>query len=272
MTSFAASPLGMLRSFSANASLIGALTLREVQRSYRGSYLGVLWLVAQPLALLSVYAFVFGYVLQARFGTEGESELSYALSLFAGLMLFNVFSECLTRSPSLIVSNTNYVKKIVFPLEVLSLAILGAALFRALLSFFVWLIFYGIVYGMPKATILFVPLVFLPLSAFSLGISWILSSLGVYVRDLTQIVSVLATATLFLSAIFYPVSRIPDPYRTYMYLNPMTSIVEQMRLVAIHGQFPSAISYLTLAGASLAFLAVAFWWFQVMRRGFSDVL
>ncbi|MEQ8857245.1 MAG: ABC transporter permease [Pseudomonadales bacterium] len=272
MSQFERSPIALWRSVSNNRSLTFALAKREIQRSYKGSVLGWFWLVAQPLALLSVYAFVFGVVLQARFGTGSDSTIDYSLNLFAGLIVFHVFSECLTRGPGLIVGNVNYVKKIVFPLEVLAIVVVAAATFRAVASFLVWLAFYGLVHGAPSMTVLLVPFAMIPLLGFSLGAAWLLSALGVYIRDLSQIVGIVATATLFLSAIFYPVSMIPEPYRKYLYLNPITGIVEQVRMLAMVGQVPAVDDFLILVAASLVFLGFSFWWFQSLRRGFSDVL
>ncbi|XOV84240.1 MAG: ABC transporter permease [bacterium] len=255
-----------------NRSLIRSLASREIQKTYKGSYLGFFWLFVQPIAMLCVYGFVFGFVLQARFGIEQESELSYALTLFAGLLCFQVFSECLTRSPTLITSHVNYVKKIVFPVELLAIAILASALFRAVLSFGIWMVFFVSVYGAPHTTIFYAPLVFIPLCAFSIGVAWIFSALGVYIRDLSQLVGVLSTATLFLSAIFYPLSLIPEKYLYLMYFNPMTSIVELLRTVAIRGEHLPLTEYTLLTGISILFMCFGFWLFQSLRRGFSDVL
>lgn len=267
-----ASPFAMVRSLAANRSLVWSLAAREIQRSYRGSYLGWLWLLVQPVALLTVYAFVFGVILQARFGSGDESTVDYALNLFIGLIVFHVFSECLNRAPGLIVGNVNYVKKIVFPIEIIAVVTLIAALYRASVSLFVWLAFYWLTNGPPQVTALLAPLILIPLACFAVGTVWIVSALGVYVRDLSQFVGILATATLFLSAIFYPISMVPAGYRSYLYMNPIATMVEQIREVAVAGNLPDPWVLGALMAASLVFAAFGFWWFQMLRRGFADVL
>ncbi|MEQ9451359.1 MAG: ABC transporter permease [Pseudomonadales bacterium] len=252
--------------------LISSLASREIQTAYKGSFFGFMWLIIQPVMLLSIYGFVFGFVLQARFGGDENSEVSYALSLYLGLIVFFVFSESLTRAPSLVTGNVNFVKKVVFPVEILPIVVLVGSVFRATVSFCVWLLCFLAVYGLPPITIFLVPLLFIPLCAFSLSIAWFFSALGVYFRDLAQTVGILSTATLFLSGIFYPLSLIPEEYRGLLYLSPVTSLVEQMRLVAIYGESIPVETYLLVTGISLVCFFFSHRWFQLLRRGFSDVL
>ncbi len=150
-------------------------------------------------------------------------------------MIFNLFAECVTRAPALILSHPNYVKKVIFPLEILPWVVFGSALFHMGISLVVWLFFSLAVYGLPPLTALLFPLVLLPLMLVILGFSWFLSSLGVYLRDVSQIVGIVVTATMFLTPIFYPLSIVPPAFHKFIYLNPLAFIVDQVRSLLIFG-------------------------------------
>lgn len=262
----------MAASLWRNRGLITALTKREVIGRYRGSFMGILWSFFNPVFMLAVYTFVFSVVFKARWSGGSESRVEFALVLFAGMIVFNLFSECINRAPGLILANVNYVKKVVFPLEILPFVSLGAATFHLLISTVVWLLFYLLFFGVPHPTVLLFPLVLLPLVLFTLGVSWMLASLGVYLRDVGQVVGVLTTALLFLSPIFYPVTALPAEYQTLLHLNPLTSIIEQTRHVLVWGRLPNAAFWVvaTIVGGAIAWLG--FVWFQKTRKGFADVL
>lgn len=272
MQNFPATPREMVASFWRNRSLIKASVTREVLGRYRGSAMGLLWSFLNPLFMLTVYTFVFSVVFQARWGSGGESKTEFALVLFAGLIVFNLFAECINRAPSLILSNQNYVKKVVFPLEILPWVNLGAALFHGAVSIGVWLIAYLIFFGLPHATVLYLPLVLLPFMMFIMGLSWGLSSLGVYLRDVGQFIGLLTTVLMFLSPIFYPASALPEAYRRFLYMNPLTPVIEQSREILFWGRVPD----FTLLGIYLIAAFVVAWlgftWFQKTRKGFADVL
>lgn len=252
--------------------LIASLIRREVVGRYRGSMLGILWSFFNPVLMLVVYTFAFSVVFQARWPGGSGSKTEFALILFAGLMVFNLFSECVTRAPALVVSNVNYVKKVVFPLEVLPWVVLGSALFHLAISVLVWLIAYVVIVGTPSAGMLLLPAILLPMMALVMGLGWFLASLGVFLRDVGQVVGVATTALLFLSPIFYPVSLLPEAYQPLMHLNPLTPLVEQVRDVLI---WHKGIDWLLWA-RSLAFSLLVAWlgfaWFQKTRKGFADVL
>lgn len=272
MRDFSPYPREMLASLWRNRSLITASAKREVLGRYRGSVLGILWSFFNPLFMLAVYTFVFSVVFKARWGTGSDSKTEFALMLFAGLMMFNLFSECINRAPGLILSNVNYVKKVVFPLEILPFVTLLSALFQALISLGVWLLAYGLFFGVPHATVLYLPLIVLPFLLFIMGLSWVLASLGVYLRDVSQIIGVITTVLLFLSPIFYPASALPEDYRHLLYLNPLTPVVEMTRDVLYWSKTPDlvALSIFWVATAVIAWLGFA--WFQKTRKGFADVL
>lgn len=272
MQKFRLSPKAMAASFLRNRNLIATLVKREVIGRYRGSVMGILWSFFNPVLMLAVYTFVFSIVFKARWSGGGESKTEFALVLFAGLLVFNLFSECLNRAPSLILANVNYVKKVVFPLEILPWVSLGSAFFHMLISLLVWLIFFLVFFGVPHATALLLPLVLLPLLLMTLGLSWILASLGVYLRDVSQIVGIVTSTLMFLSPIFYPLSSLPPNYQTILRLNPLTPSIEDVRAVLIWGQIPDGLDFglYTLATGLLAWLG--FVWFQKTRKGFADVL
>ncbi|MET1079705.1 MAG: ABC transporter permease [Pseudomonas sp.] len=272
MLHFPISPVEMVASFWRNRSLIRTLATREVLGRYRGSGLGLLWSFLNPVLMLAVYTFVFGVIFNARWTLESDSKAEFALVLFAGLIVFNLFGECLNRAPGLILANVNYVKKVVFPLEVLPWVALVAALFHCLASFVVWLLFYVCFLGMPSPSALLLPLVLVPLVLLTLGLSWGLASLGVYLRDISQIIGSLVTMLMFVSGIFYSVSSVPDKYQAAMRLNPLVSIIEQARDVLIWGRMPDFTQLSIFLGVSLCIAWLGFAWFQKSRRGFADVL
>jgi lipopolysaccharide transport system permease protein len=272
MQNFSVAPTEIARSLWRNRSLVRSLVQREVVGRYRGSFLGILWSFFNPVFMLLVYTFVFSVVFKARWGTGSDSKTEFALVLFAGLLVFNLFAECFNRAPTLILSNVNYVKKVVFPLEILPWVTLGSALFHVAISLSVWLTAYVILVGMPHVTILWLPLVLLPLLLFTMGITWALAALGVYLRDVSQLTGMATTTLMFLSPIFYPVSALPEVYRQLLFVNPMTPAIEMVRDVMYWGKMPD-ILMLTIYTASAATLAwLGFAWFQKTRKGFADVL
>lgn len=262
----------MLRSLVQHRRLAVSLIKREVIGRYRGSMLGTLWSFFNPLLMLLIYTFVFSVVFQARWKGGTGSKTEFALVLFSGLLVFNVFSECLNRAPTLILMNVNYVKKVVFPLEILPLVSQGAAVFHGLVSFVVWFVFYVVFFGLPPVTAWLFPFVILPLMFLCLGMGWFLASLGVYLRDVAQFVGLLVTALMFLSPIFYPVSALPERYRSIMELNPMTPVIEQVRGVLILGQMPDWHHFALQFAGSVVIAWLGFSWFQKTRKGFADVL
>jgi lipopolysaccharide transport system permease protein len=219
-----------------------------------------------------VYTFVFSVVFKARWLGGGDSQIEFALILFTGLLMFNLFSEVINRAPGLILNNANYVKKVIFPLEVLPIVALGAALFHMLVSLIVWLIFFLTFFTIPSWVALQVMLIFIPLMFMTLGVAWFLASLGVYLRDVGQIIGLATTLLMFLSPVFYPVAALPEKFQGIMYLNPLTYIIEDTRNVMIWGKSLdwTRWSYWTALSMIIAWLGFA--WFQKTRKGFADVL
>lgn len=273
MRQFPSSPAQLLRSLSENASLIRALATRDVLGRYRGSALGLTWSFLQPLIMLALYTFVFSGVFKARWGgAEDESTSAFAITLFAGLLAFNFFSETVNRAPGLILSNTNFVKKVVFPLEVLPVVSLCSAAFHLLVSLAVLVLAEWTLQGHVPWTAALFPVVVAPLMILALGCSWFLSALAVYVRDVGQITTMVTTILLFASAVFFPLSAISPEYRTLLALNPICMVVEQCRQVLVFGDVPSGGHVAALWLIALSTACVGFFWFQRTRRGFADVL
>jgi lipopolysaccharide transport system permease protein len=267
-----ATPAAMLSALWSNRRLIMQLSLQEMAGKYRASLLGVLWMVLTPLLMLAVFTFVFSTIFQSRWGQSSGSKAEFAIILFAGLAVFNVFSECINRAPGLIVANTNYVKRVVFPLEILPVIALCGALFNFIATFVVWMLAYLVLIGIPPATAWLLPVVMLPFLCATLGLSWLLSALGVYLRDVAQVSGVLVTGLLFLSPIFYPLSAVPERFHWLIEANPLGYVVETVRRVLIFGLAPDWEGFVLNAAGCLLFMFAGFWWFQKTRKGFADVL
>lgn len=272
MQTFSLSLKSMFTTFWFNRALIKTLTQREILGRYRGSFIGIFWSFFNPLIMLAVYTFVFSIVFKARWTLESDSKMEFALLLFAGLLIFNLFAECISRAPGLVVTNANYVKKVVFPLEVLPIVNLFAALFHLIVSLGVWLLTYIIFFGVPYATVLTLPLILLPFLFFVMGLSWILASLGVFLRDISQLIGIVITVLMFLSPVFYPVTSLPEIYQWFFMLNPLTPVIEMTRDVLFWNKYPNfyILFFYSLAALIVAYLGFA--WFQMTRKGFADVV
>ncbi|MBZ5761971.1 ABC transporter permease [Rhizobium sp. VS19-DR104.2] len=268
----AVSLVSLFKSLWINRELILRLTKRDVIGRYRGSAMGLLWSFINPLALLVVYTFVFSVVFKARWGVDQEPRAQFAVVLFSGMIIHSLFSETLIRAPSLMISNVSYVKKIVFPLEILPVVAIGASCFHAVISIFVLICAILFLDGSLSWTVLFMPLILLPMVLFSLGAAWILASVGVYLRDVGQPIGLCMTILLFASPVFYPISALPAEYRPWLNLNPLTFIIEQTRAVLIYGQMPVFSGLALYALISLIVLWTGYAWFQKTRKGFANVL
>lgn len=258
----------------ANRQLLGQLIRREVVGRYRGSTLGILWSLLTPLFMLTVFTLVFGTVFKSRWPGTGDdtSMAEFAIILFTGLTVFQLFGEVVNRAPGLVVANANYVKKVVFPLELLAPAALGSGLFHAAVSIVVLLAAVLLVHGSVPATALWLPVVLAPYALLILGLAWFLASLGVYYRDVSQMLGTVVTAMMFLSPIFFPLSALPEWLRGWVAYNPITFPVEATRNALVFGRSPDiwALSGYMIVASCIA--ALGFMWFQKTRKGFADVL
>jgi lipopolysaccharide transport system permease protein len=262
------------KSLVRNRQLVMQMIKREVLGRYKGSVMGLAWSFFNPVFMLVVYTFVFSEIFKSRWSGAGadESKTQFALVLFVGMIVLNLFSEVLNRSPGLILQNVNYVKKVIFPIEILPIVAMGAALFHNLISLAVLLAAFILFNGYLHWTVIFMPLVMLPLILVTLGISWVLAAAGVFLRDIGQTIGVITTVLMFLSPVFYPVSAVPERFQPFILANPLTFIIEQAREVLVWGHMPNwaGLVVYTLAATVVAWLGYAL--FQKARKAFADVL
>ena len=275
MTRHAISPLAAIKSALKYRQLIWQMTRRDIAGRYRGSMLGLTWSLVTPLLLLTMYTFVFTVVFKARWNTPSaltpDTSL-FAVMVFSGLIIHSFFAECISRAPGVIVSQVNFVKKVVFPLEIFPFIITGAALFHFAINCSIMLCAAAFVLGYLPLTAFLLPLVLAPLLLMALGAGWLLASLGVFIRDIGQVISLALTLMMFLSPVFYPIDSLPPAFQLAMYLNPITLIIEQMRVVLIYGHLPDFTALAIYSAIASALAAIGFAWFQRTRHAFADVL
>jgi lipopolysaccharide transport system permease protein len=255
-----------------NRSLVMELTRREILGRYRGASFGMLWSLFSPFLMLLVYTLAFGFVLKGRWPGAGTSTWDFAIIVFVGLIVHGMFAECLTRSPQLIVGNANLVKRVVFPLDLLVWSMAFTALFHLGMNTLVLLGLRLFAEGQVAPTALLFPIVVLPLLVLTVGVAWIVSALGVFFRDLGQVVGVVATAMLFLSSAIVPVASVPEQYRLAFQLNPLTFIIDQSREVLLWNRMPDWTGLAIYMAIALVVAFVGHALFAKMRRGFADVL
>jgi lipopolysaccharide transport system permease protein len=252
-------------------ALVWQFLRRDILRRYKGTVLGLGWSFITPLLMLGVYTFVFRVVFNARWGAGDDTNLDFALQLYTGLLVFNLAADCLTRAPQLIVEQPNLVTKIVFPLEILAWVTLGTATFHALLGMALLWLAAAWAQGF-QATMLLLPLVWLPLLPLLLGVIWFLAALGVFLRDIGQMMGMVVSLLLFLSPIFYPMSALPAAWRPLLAANPLTFIIEQSRRVVMTSQGPDWLGLIVYAAVACAVAWLGHRWFMLTRKAFADVI
>lgn len=255
-----------------NWHLILRLVGREIMMRYKGSLLGLAWSFVTPILMLAMYTFVFSVVFQARWEVELKNPAEFALVLFAGLIAFQLVAECLGRAPSLISENTSFVKRVVFPLETLPLVVVINATVNAAIGYLLLVLAYFFIVGTPPVTAFWLPLVLLPLVLATCGLVWFLSSVGLYFRDIRQLIGVIVPVLMFASPVFYPISALPEDLRPLLRFNPLSLTIEQVRSVLLFGRNPDFFDL----GLLFAIAVVAAWaglvWFLGTKRGFADVI
>jgi lipopolysaccharide transport system permease protein len=252
--------------------LIGHLVYREIHGKVTGSVLGIGWLILQPLLLLGMYTVVFGVFMKSRWGVQGDGIANFALALFPGLLVFNFFAECVNRAPGLVLQNPNYVKKVVFPLELLIFPVITGAIVQFLIGFSLWLVLVALIQGSVSWTVLLVPMYLAPFLLLIAGLCWLLAALGVYFRDLATLTPLITQVLMFLSPVLYPISNVPQSVRPLLFLNPLTLVVEAVRGSGLHGQASMPPGYLFYALGALAVAWVGIIVFNGLRPGFADVV
>ncbi len=266
-------PLLGFKSVVQHRSLLKQLVRREVEARYRGTALGFLWSFLSPILLLAVYTFVFSTIFNARWGLKDESKGLFALTAFCGMLAFGVFSEVLAKAPSLIVGNANLVKRVVFPLELLVPVTLGGALVQLSIGLVVWCAGWIIVTSsLPPMTIVWFPLAILPVMLYALGGGWLAASLGVFFRDLAQIVGLALQVLFLVTPIFFPLSRVPERLQTFVQLNPLCGVIENIRAILVLGEQPNISSLVLSTMCALGVAIVGSWFFAKTKGAFADVI
>lgn len=254
-------------------NLVKQLVKRELIVRYKGSFLGIGWSFIQPLFMLLVYTFVFSVIFKAKWGVnpnEGRGE--FALALFAGIITFGIFSEIVNAAPSMIMSNANFVKKVVFPLEILPFVKILSAVVNGFLGLLVLFVGFFYIHHYLPWTVLLVPLAWFPLILFSLGCAYFLASLGVFIRDLEAAVPIITTMLFFLTPVFYPASAVPERFRIFCMVNPLAIFVEDARRVILWELLPDWKLFSIGLGVSLILCILGFVWFMKSKNAFVDVI
>lgn len=258
--------------FGRHRNLTRELVRNEILGRYRGASFGMLWSLLSPFLMLLVYTLAFGSILKGRWPQAGDSHAEFGLVIFVGIFVHGFFGECFTRAPRLMLENANYVKRVVFPLDILPWTLVLSALFHLAMNVLVFCLLSFFVYQQLSPLVVLLPVVLAPLVLVTVAVCWIVSSLGVYLRDIAQVAPVVSTAMFFLSSAIIPVQAVPEQYRIVFHLNPLTFFIDQARAVALWGQQPDwvGLAWYGLGGLVAVFLAHA--WFRRTSRGFADVL
>ena len=265
-------PAYVFASLAEHRFVVAQLSRRAILGRYRGTMLGLLWSLFTPLLLLAVYTFVFGTVLPIRWPDDEAGNLQFAAILFSGMLIHGILADCLTQASTLIVSNPQYVKKVVFPLEVLPWVTVISAFFQGLLSTCVLGAYLLFVNGALHWTIIFLPLPLFSLWLVCLGVTWLVAATAVFLKDIAQVTGILSTVLFFMAPILYPKTALPEQFQVFLYLNPITFVIEQFRDLALWGRLPNWGGLAAYTGVALIFSWGSLAWFQKTRRGFADVL
>lgn len=258
--------------FGRHRNLTRELVRNEILGRYRGATFGMLWSLLSPFMMLVVYTIAFGSILKGRWPQVGDTHAEFGLVIFVGIFVHGFFGECFTRAPRLMLENSNYVKRVVFPLDILPWTMVLAGLFHLAMNVVVFCLLSFFVYQQLSPLVLLLPLVLAPLVLLNVAVSWVMSSLGVYLRDIAQVAPVVATAMFFLSSAIIPVDAVPEKYQLVFKLNPLTFFIDQARAVALWGQQPDWSGLAWYAVGSLVAVFAAHAWFRSTSRGFADVL
>lgn len=264
--------LGPFSALFEHRDLTRELTRRDILGRYRGANFGLLWSLIGPLMMLVIYTMAFGHILGSRWNQASGDTAAFGVVLFLGIIVHGFFAECFARSPRLMVDNANYVKRVVFPLHVLPWSVVLSALFHMAMNLIVFVVLSVVLYGKFSFYIFLVPLVVAPLVLLTVAACWVVSSLGVYLRDINQAVPMVVTALLFLSSAIVPVDSLPERYRVIFELNPLTFFIDQMRDVALWGRLPDWIGLLKSTAAGLIAMYLSYAWFRFSSKGFADVI
>lgn len=266
------SPLAATKLIWQYRNLLFQLTWRAIRQRYHASVLGVLWSLLSPLLMLTIYTLVFSKVFKTHWGSANDSTGMFAVILFVGTSLHGLLADVANRAPCLIAEHASYVKKVVFPVELLPVVTLLSALFQCVLNLSIVLLTVAWTNGRLSWHVLQLPLVLAPFILLLLGFAWFISALGVFMRDLLPVTALVTTGLMFLSPVFYPTNAVPEQLRFWMQFNPLTFVIEQARGSMIWAQ-PLNVQGLLIYTLSAFLVAwLGFFWFQKTRKGFADVL
>jgi len=266
-------PLIPFLNIYSRSDLLTQLVRRNILVRYKGTFAGLAWMIINPLVMLTVYTFVFSVVFKVRWGAAiGDSKVAFAMNLFCGLVLFNMFAESINGAVSSITNNPNYVKKVVFPLEILPVSVVMSSLFFGLVSFAILTVSVAILMHKLSIALICLPLLLLPLLLFTCGIAWFVASLGVYMRDLAHIIGIVLQVLIFLTPVFFSIEMVPEHVRFFFHLNPLTTIIQSARAILLLGQWPDWYRLSLVTGFSFVFFQLGYFWFIKTKRGFADVL
>jgi lipopolysaccharide transport system permease protein len=252
--------------------LVVRMTWRDISLRYKGSVLGVFWSLILPLLTVTLYTFLFSYVFKARWGGQSEGLSNYALILFAGLILHGFLSDVLVRACSVVRSQSNLVKKVVFPLHTLPAVVVFSVAFQMVVSLCVLVVLQLLSVGHLTIAAFALPLLLVPLVFVGLGCAWLLGALGVYLQDLGQVIGLASTALMFSAPILYPIEALPEIVQPWLFLNPLTFLVGQLRTVLLFGGTPDWLGLLAYFIFSVFVLISGWWVFDRTKKGFADVL
>lgn len=255
-----------------NRDLCLKMAQRDVLARYKGSALGVLWPFMQQLLMLIAYTIVFGYVFKSRWPGLEENPIQLAIVIYSGLVPFNFFSEIVNRSSTIIINNTNYVKRVVFPLEILPVSVVIAALSNYVIGVVI-LLGAEIVFGNKidwNIVAMIIPVVF-PLAILALGLGYIISSTCLFIRDVEQVVLFLTSLLLFATPIFYPMSALPESFRWILADSPLAFAVDSIRGIVVYNELPRYGAYFIQLTFSMLVFVFGLVWFERVKKGFADV-
>lgn len=269
---YLATPRAMVSSPLRHRELLWELVKRDFLGRYKGSVIGVAWSLFNPLLMLAIYTFVFSVAFKAKWNGAAESNTTFTIVLFSGMIIHSFFAECFNRAPGLIISHPNFVKKVVFPIEILSWMTLFSALIQLFVSFCVLFVFCLVAGVRVHVGASLIPIILLPLILMMLGFSWLFASLGVYLRDLSQVIGMISSVTLFLAPVFYPIEALPEAYQSLLAWNPITLPVIQLRDLMLWGNPIHWGSWASSLAAGFVVCQTGYWWFQKSRQGFADVI
>lgn len=262
----------MIKTLYKNNYLLRQLIKKDIQQRYQGSVLGMLWSFIVPLLMLVIYTFVFSEVFQAKWDINTDDKYQFALVLFCGLTAFNMVGEVMNRSTVLIASNTNYVKKVIFPLEILPVVTVFSALFNAVIGFMILIVAQLVIYHTVSVTIYLVFLALIPLVILCIGLGLLISAISVYLKDVNNFVSVLVTVLMYMSPVFFPLTSVPENFKFICEVNPLTYIIENFRNVVLYGRSLDWKYYGISCIVAVAVYLLGKVVFMRAKEGFADVL